>query len=126
MKKHIFIAAASAALFLTSCNKEKKATDSTTSPDSIATKSSDSATVAGTQDEIVKSTMIDAKGKKLEASFNNNKETATIVFDGETIELKAQVTGSGIWYKNDHYELRGKGSENELSKDGKVIFKGIK
>lgn len=57
MKKHIFIAAAFSALFLTSCNKEKTTTDSTSaSVDSVASKPSDSAAVSGTQDEIVKST----------------------------------------------------------------------
>lgn len=124
MKKHIFIAAASAALFLTSCNKEKKATDSTSATaDSIASKPSDSAAVAGTRDEIVKSTSKDKSGKTLEMTFNNTKNTATVVFNKETIELQGQKPASGIWYKNDHYELRGKGEEIELTKDGKTVFK---
>ncbi|SEH28715.1 MliC family protein [Chryseobacterium culicis] len=123
MKKHIFIAAASAALFLTSCNKEKKATDASTTVDSIASKPSDSAAVAGTQDEIVKSTSKDKNGKTLEMTFNNTKNTATVVFNNETIELQGQKPASGIWYKNDHYELRGKGEEIELTKDGKTVFK---
>ncbi|RQO38164.1 hypothetical protein DBR39_14950 [Chryseobacterium sp. KBW03] len=124
MKKHIFITAALAALFLTSCNKEKKATDSApASVDSIASKPSDSAAVSGTQDEIVKSTSKDSSGKTLEMTFNNTKNTATVVFNKETIELQGQKPASGIWYKNDHYELRGKGEEIELTKDGKTVFK---
>lgn len=124
MKKHIFIAAAFAALFLTSCNKEKKATDSTaTFVDSIASNPSDSAAVSGTQDEIVKSTSKDSSGKTLDMTFNNTKNTATVVFNNETIELQGQKPASGIWYKNDHYELRGKGEEIELTKDGKTVFK---
>ncbi|MBE4947663.1 MliC family protein [Chryseobacterium culicis] len=123
MKKHIFIAAASAALFLTSCNKEKKATDGSTTVDSITSKPSDSAAVAGTQDEIVKSTSKDKNGKTLDMTFNNTKNTATVVFNNETIELQGQKPASGIWYKNDHYELRGKGEEIELTKDGKTVFK---
>ncbi|MBL3547362.1 MliC family protein [Chryseobacterium sp. KMC2] len=125
MKKNIFVIATLTALFLASCTKKETKPESA-AVDSTAVINSSSAQAATGTDEIIKSTMVDAKGKKLEASFNNNKETATVVFDGETIELKAQAAGSGIWYKNDHYELRGKGSENELSKDGKVIFKGIK
>ncbi|KAB1230564.1 MliC family protein [Chryseobacterium viscerum] len=124
MKKHIFITAALAALFLTSCNKEKKATDSASaSVDSIASKPSDSAAVSGTQDEIVKSTSKDSSGKTLDMTFNNTKNTATVVFNKETIELQGQKPASGIWYKNDHYELRGKGEEIELTKDGKTVFK---
>lgn len=124
MKKHIFITAALAALFLTSCNKEKKVTDSaSTSVDSIASKPSDSAAVSGTQDEIVKSTSKDSSGKTLDMTFNNTKNTATVVFNKETIELQGQKPASGIWYKNDHYELRGKGEEIELTKDGKTVFK---
>lgn len=124
MKKHIFIAAAFAALFLTSCNKEKKVTDSaSTSVDSVASKPSDSAAVSGTQDEIVKSTSKDKNGKTLDMTFNNTKNTATVVFNNETIELQGQKPASGIWYKNDHYELRGKGEEIELTKDGKTVFK---
>jgi membrane-bound inhibitor of C-type lysozyme len=124
MKKHIFIAAAFATIFLTSCNKEKKAADSTATPvDSVASIPSDSAAVSGTQDEIVKSTSKDSSGKTLDMTFNNTKNTATVVFNNETIELQGQKPASGIWYKNDHYELRGKGEEIELTKDGKTVFK---
>ncbi|MGR3856347.1 MliC family protein [Chryseobacterium indologenes] len=124
MKKHIFIAAAFSALFLASCNKEKTTTDSTPAPvDSVASTPSDSAAVSGTQDEIVKSTSKDKNGKTLDMTFNNTKNTATVVFNNETIELQGQKPASGIWYKNDHYELRGKGEEIELTKDGKTVFK---
>ncbi|MGH1519212.1 MliC family protein [Chryseobacterium sp. JK1] len=124
MKKHIFITAALAALFLTSCNKEKKATDAApTTVDSLASKPSDPAAVPGTKDEIVKSTSKDSSGKTLEMTFNNTKNTATVVFNNETIELQGQKPASGIWYKNDHYELRGKGEQIELTKDGKTVFK---
>ncbi|PWN60600.1 MliC family protein [Chryseobacterium oncorhynchi] len=124
MKRTIFITATLAALFLTSCNKEKSATDSSSATtDSIASKPSDSAAVSGNKDEIVKSTSKDNSGKTLEMTFNNTKNTATVVFNKETIELQGQKPASGIWYKNDHYELRGKGEEIELTKDGKTVFK---
>ena len=42
---------------------------------------------------------------------------------GEELELAGQKPASGIWYKNDHYELRGKGENLELTKDGKTVFK---
>jgi hypothetical protein len=37
--------------------------------------------------------------------------------------LHAQKAASGIWYKNDLYELRGKGDNVELTKDGITVFK---
>ena len=42
---------------------------------------------------------------------------------GEQIDLVAEKAASGIWYKNDVYELRGKGEKLELSKDGIIVFK---
>ncbi|MFP7655850.1 MULTISPECIES: MliC family protein [Chryseobacterium] len=125
MKRSIFATAAIAALFLTSCNKEKTPADTATTAtvDTISSKPSDSAAVSAGKDEIVKSTSTDSSGKTLEMTFNNTKNTATVVFNKETIELQGQKPASGIWYKNDHYELRGKGEEIELTKDGKVVFK---
>ncbi|MBK1897696.1 MliC family protein [Chryseobacterium paridis] len=124
MKRNIFVATALVALFLTSCTKEKSTTDTSSAiTDTLSSKPSDSATVSSNKDEIVTSTAKDSKGKTLEMSFNNTKNTATVVFDKETIELQGQKPASGIWYKNDHYELRGKGEEIELTKDGKTVFK---
>ena len=70
-----------------------------------------------------KSTVIDANGQKLEMTFDKIKDNVTVYFNNEEIKLTSQQPASGIWYKNDHYELRGKGEEIELTKDGSVIFK---
>ena len=74
-------------------------------------------------EEIVTTSSTNQNGQKLEMTFNNTKGTTTITFNGETAELEQQKSGSGFWYKNDHYELRGKGENVELTKEGKVIFK---
>lgn len=140
MKKSALILSVLAALSLISCKKEgsndtKVSSDSVTTivhsdsaqtntTDTAATTSTDSATVKN--NPLIKAKSTNAEGKTIDMSFDNSKNTATIVYEGETIELKGQPTGSGIHYKNDHWELRGKGLENELSKDGKVVFKGIK
>lgn len=122
MKKNILLATACAALFLTSCNKEKsKSETAIASADSLSQPAATPA--ATTKDNIVKSTAKDSSGKTLDMSFNNADDTATLVFNGETIVLKGQEAGSGILYKNDHYELSGKGEQVQLSKDSKVIFK---
>ena len=139
MKKSILILPLLATLSLVSCKKEgskssETSSDSTTviSSHSIKTNTSDLSAATPTdsaavnKNPIIKAKSTDAVGKSIDMTFDNNKNTATIVYDGETIELKGQPTGSGIYYKNDHWELRGKGPENELSKDGKVVFKGIK
>ncbi|MBJ7883135.1 lysozyme inhibitor, partial [Gelidibacter salicanalis] len=42
---------------------------------------------------------------------------------GEQINLVEEKAASGIWYKNDHYQLQGKGDSYELTKDGKIVFK---
>lgn len=76
------------------------------------------------KDVIVTSTLTNKEGQTLDMVFNNTTNTAKIYLDGgEQIELQGQTPGSGIWYKNDQYELRGKGEEVELTKDGKVVFK---
>lgn len=73
-------------------------------------------------DDMVSVSSTDKNGKKLDLLFNNSKGTLTLQFNGETIELTQQLSGSGIRYKNEQYELRGKGNDIELKKDGIVLF----
>jgi membrane-bound inhibitor of C-type lysozyme len=112
-KNMLTIAILAASLFLNSCQEASKQENVET-----ATKE----TVEKGGNEIITTRSTDKDGKKLELTFNNTKGTATLNFNGETIELVAQKAASGIWYKNDHYELRGKGNDIELTKDGKVVF----
>lgn len=114
MTNKVLTIAMLSALFLTSCKetpKQEKAENRKTE------------TVEKKADEIVTSLLTDKDGKKLEMSFNNTKDIATLKFNGEIIDLVGQKPASGIWYKNDHYELRGKGNNIELTKDGKTVFK---
>ena len=73
-------------------------------------------------DEIVISMHSDKEGKVLNLEFNNTKSTVIFKLNGETAELEAERSGSGIWYRNDEYELRGKGNDLQLTKNGKIIF----
>lgn len=73
--------------------------------------------------DIVKSTAVNKDGQKLEMTFDNAKGTAIIQYNGETIDLITDNPASGISYKNDHYQLMGKGEYVEFSKDGNLIFK---
>ncbi|MFB9057967.1 MliC family protein [Mariniflexile ostreae] len=79
-------------------------------------------TVESVADEITTSTSTNKDGKKLELVFNNTKGTVTLSFDDETIELISQKPASGIWYKNNRYELRGKGNDIVLRKDENIVF----
>lgn len=114
MKKTILTMTMLAALFLTSCkdNANKDNAENTTTE-----------TVENTKDDIVTSTSTNQDGDMLDMTFNNTKGTATVNFNGETIELNQEKAGSGIWYKNNTYELRGKGNDIQLTKDGNVVFK---
>lgn len=99
-----------AALFLNSCKDAPKQKDTATP------------TTENTVDNIVKTSATDKDGVNLDIEFNNKKGIATIHFKGETIELLAQKSASGFWYKNEQYELRGKGNDIELKKDDTIVF----
>lgn len=62
-------------------------------------------------------------GEKLTMIFDIAKESAKVIWKQDTILLKEQISASGFWYKNDEFELRGKGEKVEFSKAGKSIFK---
>ncbi|MCZ4244653.1 MliC family protein [Pedobacter punctiformis] len=112
MIRKVFTAAIISGLFLASCNGESKKDSKETT-----------ATETTVKEEIVADSIINEDGSKLGMAFNNSKNTATVLLNGEEIELEGQKAASGIWYKNDHYELRGKGRDLELTKDDKVVFK---
>lgn len=70
----------------------------------------------------VTQSLTDGEGRMLKMTFNNATNQAYLVFHDEKITLESQRPASGIWYRNDHYELSGKGQNIELKKDGEVIF----
>ncbi|WP_026809539.1 MliC family protein [Arenibacter latericius] len=113
MTKGILTLALLSALFLGSCKEAPKKGD-------VETETTE--TIEKNIEDIVTTTATDNDGKMLQMTFNNSKGTATLDFNGETIELEAEKAASGIWYKNDNYELRGKGNDIELLKDGEVVF----
>ncbi|WP_027126536.1 MliC family protein [Gelidibacter mesophilus] len=110
MTKHILTMGVLATLFLNSCKETPKQNNA------------ERPTTETVADDIVKSTSTDKNGKTLDIIYNNTKGTATITYNGETIDLIQEKSASGIWYKNENYELRGKGNDIQLSKNGNVIF----
>ena len=113
MKKNILVSALFTALVLNACKDAPK----TENLEGTKTE-----TVESSNDDIQITTSTNKDGEKLDISINNTKGTATLNFKGEVIELAQERAASGIWYKNDNYELRGKGNDIELKKDGKIIF----
>nr|WP_199157128.1 MliC family protein [Pedobacter sp. ASV2] len=112
MMKRVFTIAIIGGLFLASCNSDSKKGE---------TNNTDTTTTT-VKEETITDSLVNEDGSKLVMFFNNTKNTATILLNGEKIELEGQKPASGIWYKNDHYELRGKGRDLELTKDGKIVF----
>ena len=120
MNKTILTLALTSALFLTSCNETAKqeSTEITT-----ATEPAIDSTMVNT--DVIKTTSTDKDGKTLDMVVDPIKGIATVIFNGETIEMMQEKSASGVWFKNDTYELRGKGNDLELTKDGKVVFKHV-
>lgn len=120
MKKSFF-AIICTTLFLVSCTKDK--TKASTEPEKTPVTDSISTASPEVKDNFIKSTAKDKNGKTLEMTFDNAKNTVTVVFEGNNVTLEGQEVGSGMLYKNDQYELSGKGEQVELTKEGKTIFK---
>ncbi|MCL2312238.1 MAG: MliC family protein [Firmicutes bacterium] len=74
------------------------------------------------KDEIVETVIENQNGEKIEIVFNNTRNIATVIFQNDTILLDGQKPASGIWYEKDGYELRGKGEEIKLTRNGKVVY----
>ena len=114
MKKQILIITSlSVGLILSSCNQQTKQEEK---------EETKTETTASSPNEIANQSLTDKQGNKLDMVFDNAKDVVTISFNGESSELASQKPASGIWYKNDHYELSGKGNDIQLLKDDKVIF----
>lgn len=101
MKKITFILAATVLLFAVACSNSKK---------------------EKTNDEVITATINNRKGEKIDITYNTAEETATIVFNYETIVLKQQPSASGIRYTSDSYEYTEWQDEIELKKNGEVVF----
>ncbi|WP_188050539.1 hypothetical protein [Flavobacterium sp. GP15] len=80
MKKQILTFAMLTALIVTSCKEKTQKDESVVTTEAVEVKNED----------VVTSTLSNKEGKQLEMKFDNSNGTATINFDGETSELKAQ------------------------------------
>jgi len=123
MKKIILAITVVISITVTSCQQKKNnEADKTTNQTETKVQKAASQTIG---DNIVTSSITNKEGIKLEMVFNNTKKTATLVFKGETIELKQDTMGSGVKYSNEKYVFSQWHGQTELKKDGKTIFKNI-
>lgn len=83
----------------------------------------DAKETASTSAEETTSVATNEAGENLAMTFNLSKGTAKVVWKQDTIVLKEEKTASGFSYKNEQYELKGKGENVDFSKDGKLVFK---
>ncbi len=122
MNKTILTFAMVSALVLTSCKEtaQQENTEVTSTSEPVMENESQTTTT-----DVIKTTSTDKDGKTLDLAVDPATGIATVNFNGETIELKQEKSASGTWYKNDNYELRGKGNDLTLTKDGKVVFEHI-
>src|SRR5690625_700973 len=111
MIKRIFAIGILSATVFISC-KDNSKQENQDSPNTEQTASKD----------VVTQSLTNKDGETLEMSFDNTEGKATVNFKGETINLEQERAASGIWYKNDQYELSGKGNDISLKKDGEVVF----
>ena len=112
MKKQLWISIALIGLLSSACvhTSQHRVNTTTKSQDNIPR-------------DTVNAQLRDDKGQILEITFDNSSNSAKIKLNGaEPIILEGQRAASGIWYKNERYELRGKGQQVSLSKDGQVLF----
>lgn len=88
------------------------------------TATANTATAQSTPAAIVNAVATDTSGQTLTMRFDNDLNSVTLLWDGQRITLQGQRAASGIWYANDHYELRGKGPHVVLRRGDSVIFDG--
>jgi membrane-bound inhibitor of C-type lysozyme len=109
MKSILFISGILVSSFLGSCQKNEKTHEHP-------------ATQTEVTQEIIRDTVTNQQGMVLVMTFNNKKRTATLVWQGKTIELKQDSMASGMKYSNPTYELTEHQGTLTLKKRGNTVF----
>lgn len=111
--KKVFLVFSVIMMSLVSCNQNQPSKENT----------SKSVAITQAPDDIKQGVETNLKGDKLEYTFNNTKNTAIFILNGEKIKMIADNTkASGANYKNDNYSYTNWQGITELKKDGKIIF----
>ncbi|WP_312343497.1 MliC family protein [Chryseobacterium binzhouense] len=115
MKKTVFLLAS---ILLMSCTKTEKKEPLSNSKDT-----ENSVTKSDISEDLVMDSLFTKENEKIDIIFDNSSQTATVLFEGNQVQLEAQKTASGIRYTGSGYELLGKGTALELKKDSITIAK---
>ena len=113
MKSIVFLSGILISLLAGSCQKSEKSGEQTSSQmvaDQLKA------------DVLIRDTVTNQDGVQLAMTFNQSKQTATLVLKGETIDLKQDQMASGIKYSNPDYEFTEHQGEGMLKKGGTIIF----
>lgn len=131
MKIKVFFTVSVCITFLSACQQPQKAEPAPeihAAPEPDTSKWTDSSTTTTAANQEINTSVTSQKGEKMDLTFTQNKEKEEILIihkNGETIELKSLISGSGSVYKNDHYEYTEHQGEVILKKDGKTIFEAV-
>lgn len=129
MKKNLSFVCLLSICYFTSCNDEPQRAEPAPANEAVTVQDTTPKTDTTTQSTDVtevKTTVTSTTGENLDLTFTQNaqkEDILKILKNGETIELKAEPTASGIRYKNQNYEYQEHQGEIILIKDGKTIFK---
>ncbi|GEM_PF-1601462 len=70
----------------------------------------------------VNASISNREGRKIDMTFNNNNNTATLTYDGQVINLRADTTASGMRYSNNEYVYEEWQGHGVLKRNGTVVF----
>lgn len=113
MKPLIFISGVLISLLIGSCQKTERTREQAATQTVVTEPKTDA---------IIRDTVTNQEGVQLTMSFNNSNQTATFVWQGETINLKQDRMASGVKYSNAAYEFREHQGALTLMKGEKVVF----
>ncbi|NDW12435.1 hypothetical protein D0T50_05960 [Bacteroides sp. 214] len=74
------------------------------------------------QTDLVKTSIEDSKGNKMNIVFDNIKGVATVEFNGTKFQLNRDTTASGVKMMNDKYLYEEWQGHITLKKNGEVVF----
>ncbi|MCL2792083.1 MAG: MliC family protein [Spirochaetaceae bacterium] len=78
--------------------------------------------VSETRNNIIYTRITNREGEFIDIIFNNARNDAILLLDGQEIPLRGVVTASGTKYSNNQYTFMQWKDYIELTKDGETIF----
>ena len=68
-----------------------------------------------------------AEGKTFQMlAYPADQQRATLIFDGKTVQLKQEISGSGVRYAGEGYTLIAKGLDATIQENGATTYRDCK